>query len=65
VYGGADDTIGPDDAETLQTAADEAGSAVDLAVCESAGHADSLSVCPEVWSDAVLGFLQRVIGPGG
>jgi pimeloyl-ACP methyl ester carboxylesterase len=65
VYGGADDTIGPDDATTLQTAADEAGSAVDLAVCEAAGHAEALQVCPEVWSGAVLGFLERVIGPGG
>jgi pimeloyl-ACP methyl ester carboxylesterase len=65
VYGGADDTIGPDDATTLETAADEAGSAVDLAVCEEAGHADSLQVCPELWAEAVLGFLERVIGPGG
>jgi pimeloyl-ACP methyl ester carboxylesterase len=65
VYGGADDRIGPDDATTLQTAADEAGSRVDLAVCEEAGHAESLEVCPGLWSDAVLGFLERVIGPGG
>ena len=65
VYGAADDSIGRDDATTLQTSADEAGSAVDLAVCEAAGHADSLEVCPEVWSEAVLGFLERVIGPGG
>lgn len=65
VYGGADDTIGPDDATTLETAADEAGSPVDLALCEAAGHADSLQVCPELWSEAVLGFLERVIGPGG
>lgn len=65
VYGGADRSIGPDDATTLQSAADEAGSAVDLAMCEAAGHADSLEVCPELWSEAVLGFLERVIGPGG
>jgi pimeloyl-ACP methyl ester carboxylesterase len=65
VYGGAADTIGPNDATTLQAAADEAGSAVDLAVCETAGHAQTLEVCPEVWSEAVLGFLERVIGPGG
>lgn len=65
VYGGADPNIGPDDATTLQTAADEAGSAVDLAVCEEAGHANSLQVCPGLWSKAVLGFLERVIGPGG
>lgn len=65
VYGGADDTIGPDDATTLATAADEAGSAVDLAVCDAAGHAETLEVCPEVWTEAVLGFLERVIGPGG
>jgi dienelactone hydrolase len=65
VYGGADDTIGPDDATTLETAADEAGSAVDLAVCDEAGHAEALQVCPELWSEAVLGFLERVIGPGG
>lgn len=65
VYGGADDFIGPDDPTTLETAADEAGSAVELAVCEGAGHADSLQVCPELWAEAVLGFLERVIGPGG
>ena len=65
VYGGADDSIGPDDATTLETAADEAGSRVGLAVCEEAGHAQSLQVCPELWSEAVLGFLERVIGPGG
>jgi pimeloyl-ACP methyl ester carboxylesterase len=65
VYGGADDSIGPDDGTILQTAADEAGSAVDLAVCGGAGHAESLEVCPEVWTEAVLGFLERVIGPGG
>jgi len=65
VYGGADDTIGPDDATMLERAADEAGSAAALAVCEEAGHAASLEVCPELWSEAVLGFLQRVIGPGG
>jgi uncharacterized protein len=65
IYGGGDNSIGPDDATTLETAADEAGSAVDLAVCEDAGHADSIKVCPEAWSDAVLGFLERVIGPGG
>lgn len=65
VYGGADDFIGPDDPTALEKAADEAGSAVELAVCEGAGHADSLQVCPELWAEAVLGFLERVIGPGG
>src|SRR5690606_35144050 len=56
VYGGADDSIGRDDATMLETAADEAGSAIELAVCEAAGHADSIQVCPEAWSEAVLGF---------
>ncbi|MGZ8562785.1 MAG: alpha/beta hydrolase [Candidatus Limnocylindria bacterium] len=65
VYGAADDTIGPHDATDLEEAAHEAGSAVDLAVCEGAAHAETLQVCPEAWSGAVLGFLERVIGPGG
>jgi len=65
VYGGADDTIGPSDAEDLRAAADEAGSPVELYVCAGAGHAASLEECPEAWAEAVLGFLERVIAPPG
>ncbi len=65
VFGGADDSIGQDDATALATAAEEAGSAVDRAMCEAAGHGETLQVCPQLWSAAVLGFLERVIGPGG
>jgi len=65
VYGGADDAIGPTDGQDLERAADEAGSPVELLVCEEAGHAGSFDACPEAWAEAVLGFLERVIGPGG
>jgi pimeloyl-ACP methyl ester carboxylesterase len=65
VYGGADDTIGVTDGDDLLAAAEEAGSTAELHRCAGAGHADAIEHCPEAWAEAVLGFLERVIGPSG
>ena len=65
VYGGADDTIGADDGETLRAAAADAGSPVELETCPEAGHAESPEVCGEAYRGWVLGFLDRVLGTGG
>lgn len=65
VYGGADDTIGTDDGETLRAAAAEAGSPVELETCPDAGHAESPEVCAEAYRGWMLGFLARVLGTGG
>lgn len=64
VYGGADDSIGPTDAEDMETAAAEAGSDVQLYVCAAAGHDRSLEACAEDYPGWVLGFLERVLAPG-
>lgn len=65
VYGGADDTIGAEDGETLRAAAEAAGSPVELEVCPDAGHGKSPDVCAEDYRAWVLGFLERVLGTGG
>lgn len=65
VYGRLDDTIGATDADDLLAAAQEAQSPVELHLCAAAGHAASIEHCPEAWAEAVLGFLDRVIGPSG
>jgi pimeloyl-ACP methyl ester carboxylesterase len=59
-----DDAIGETDAEDLQAAGIAAGSAVDLEVCATAGHAGSPEACPDAYAAAVLGFLERVLGDG-
>lgn len=64
VYGGADDSIGPTDAEDMEAAAAEAGSDVQLYVCAAAGHDRSLEACAEDYPGWVLGFLERVLAPG-
>ena len=64
VYGGADDSIGPTDAEDMEAAAAEAGSPVELHVCEPAGHARSPDACAEDYPGWVLGFLERYLASG-
>jgi uncharacterized protein len=64
VSAGADDSLGPADAEDLFEAAEQAGSPVTLHVCPGAGHAGSLETCPEEYREWVLGFLERHLGPG-
>ena len=64
VYGGADDSIGATDAEDMEAAAAEAGSDVELHVCEAAAHARSPETCAEDYRGWVLGFLQRVLASG-
>lgn len=65
VYGGADDSIGPNDATDMRDAAEAAGSPVELRVCDAAGHGGSPEACVEDFGGWVLGFLERVLGPGG
>jgi pimeloyl-ACP methyl ester carboxylesterase len=64
VHGGRDDSIGASDAQDLEAAAAEAGSPVELHVCEAAGHARSPEACPEDYSGWVLGFLERALASG-
>jgi uncharacterized protein len=59
ISGGMDGSIGPNDAEDLRDAAAEAGSPVNLRVCEAAGHGEALETCPEEYAGWVLGFLER------
>jgi uncharacterized protein len=63
ISGGQDHSIGPNDASDLNAAADEAGSPVELDVCEEATHAASLQACPETYPGWVLGFLERSLAP--
>jgi pimeloyl-ACP methyl ester carboxylesterase len=63
ISGGQDHSIGPNDASDLNAAADEAGSPVELDVCEEATHAASLQACPETYAGWVLGFLERSLAP--
>ncbi|MGH2444768.1 MAG: alpha/beta hydrolase [Candidatus Limnocylindria bacterium] len=65
ISAGADDSIGPDDADQLLAAAQEAGSPAELHVCPDAGHARSNEVCAEDYAGWVLGFLQRHLAPAG
>lgn len=65
IYGGADDSIGPNDAEELRAAAADAGSDVELHVCEAAGHDRSFEACAEAWPGWVLGFLERALAAPG
>jgi uncharacterized protein len=65
ISGAADDTIGATDMEEILAAAQEAGVAASLEVCEGAGHAMSPEVCPEAYPSWVLGFLERSLGPSG
>lgn len=60
-----DDTIGETDMEEMLVAAQEAGVAASLEVCEGSGHARSPEVCPEAYASWVLGFLERTFGPSG
>lgn len=60
-----DDSIGGTDMEELLAAAQEAGVAAALEVCEGAGHARSPDVCPEAYASWVLGFLEQSLGPSG
>ena len=61
ISGGQDRSIGPNDADDLLTAATEAGSPVELHVCETAGHDESRERCPADYAGWVLGFLERTL----
>lgn len=65
ISGGQDGSIGPNDAQDLLAATEEAGSAAELHICEAAEHARSDEECAEDYPDWVLGFLQRVLAPAG
>jgi pimeloyl-ACP methyl ester carboxylesterase len=65
ISGGQDGSIGPNDPHELLAAAEEAGSAAELHICEPATHAESNKACPEEYPGWVLGFLDRVLGPSG
>jgi len=62
---GQDHSIGPQDAEEIRAAAEEAGSPVELEVCEAAGHAEAPEACAEQYASWVLGFLERALAPAG
>ena len=61
IHAGRDDSIGPDDAPSLVAAAEEAGVAAELRVCEEAGHAMADDICPEEYAGWVLAFLERAL----
>ncbi len=63
IVGGADTSVGPDDADLMLTAAQEAGSPAELQICPDAGHAEADQVCPEAYAGWVLGFLDRALAP--
>lgn len=65
VSGAADDSIGPNDAQDLVAAAEEAGSPVEVEICAAGGHGDVPEQCPGDYVNWVLGFLERTIGTGG
>jgi len=65
ISGAQDGSIGPNDAQDLLAAAEEAGSPAELHVCEAAGHAQADDACAEDYAGWVLGFLQRVLAPAG
>jgi pimeloyl-ACP methyl ester carboxylesterase len=65
IAGGRDETITLDDAWSLAEAARAAGSPAELEICADAGHAASPDVCAEDYPGWVLGFLERVLPPGG
>jgi pimeloyl-ACP methyl ester carboxylesterase len=62
---GQDDTIGVSDAVDMQSAGEASGSAVELVVCDAAGHGAAPEACPEAYAAAVLGFLERALAGGG
>ncbi len=61
ISGGADESIGPDDAADLLAAAEAAGSPASLEVCADAGHAQSDEACAGDYRGWVLGFLERYL----
>jgi pimeloyl-ACP methyl ester carboxylesterase len=63
IHGALDASIGPGDADAIAAAAEEAGSPVELRVCDDGGHADVHEVCAKEYPGWVLGFLERVLGP--
>lgn len=63
ISAGADDTLGKTDADDLVTAAEGAGVDVTFGLCAEAGHAGSLSACPEEYATWVLGFLDGALSP--
>ncbi|MDQ4036468.1 MAG: alpha/beta hydrolase [Chloroflexota bacterium] len=65
IHGGADDSIGRDDAELLRAAAEAAGSPTEFHTCAAAGHSQSDQTCAGDYARWVLGFLQRVLAPAG
>ena len=65
ISGGEDGSIGPNDAQDLLPAAEDAGSPAELHICDPAAHAQSNEACPEDYPGWVLGFLQRVLAPAG
>ena len=65
ISAGADDSLGPTDADQLLDAAEEAGSPVTLHVCPGAGHAGAADACPEEYAEWVLGFLERHLAEPG
>jgi uncharacterized protein len=65
IHAAADDSIGPDDAESLLAAAADAGVSTELHVCEEAGHGMAAEVCAEEYAGWVLGFLERALAAAG
>jgi uncharacterized protein len=65
ISGGRDQSIGPNDAEEMLAAAEEAGVPAEVHMCASAGHAGSAEACAEDYPAWVLGFLDRVLAPSG
>lgn len=65
ITGGQDRSIGPDDADELLAAAQEAGSPTELQTCPAAAHARAPEACAADYEAWVLGFLERVAPAGG
>ena len=66
ISGGADDAIGPTDAQDLANAATESGSTqATMQICPTGGHGSVPEACAAEYADWVLGFLERSFGTGG
>ena len=64
VSAGRDDAIGANDAADLLAAATDGGADAELETCAEAGHAASISTCPDDYRSWVLGFFDARLAPG-
>jgi pimeloyl-ACP methyl ester carboxylesterase len=61
VAAGKDAAVGPHDAAELMSAAEDQGAQVELEMCPTATHGESVTACSGEYAGWVLGFLQRAL----